>query len=304
MNRPGVARQPAWSTGFGHVVATLSAAGSSKWTRGGSIRRGGRLPAARYKALTDGRGLALRLTHARLRGIVWRLGYGGVALLVAVALRHGFPLSPLTALAGGIAVSRLGRRLLLGAGESRRDQDLLAAAPALARHLATSLDAGATPTESLRAARDSWLALEHRHCADVLDMGWRLTRLGMPAEAALARACAGLCGEGGSTLRRVAAAFALVCRHGGPTLPLLRLAEATEAEGRSVALARGVVAEARTSSIAVPLLSGVTGVAVCVLWPQASTALATVPGVVVVGGCAATAAVGVVVARRLTAVPP
>ncbi|HEY2704677.1 MAG TPA: hypothetical protein VGL20_13410 [Candidatus Dormibacteraeota bacterium] len=253
-----------------------------------------------YDRSRAGRRLAGRLHRAMIDTTParWRLGQvmvaGPLALLTIAVFGAG---AGLVIAAGAV---RTGGRLALRARAGRRANALERGAAVLARCLGAELAAGACAEDALAAAAASLPATD-RPLRAVAGAALVRSTLGEAPGAALGAAAA----ESGGEARGLAAVAALLALHGGAggdPGSFDRLAEALDAAIATRDDARALTAEPRLVAAAVPALAGVLGITLVLTEPAIAAGVTAPLPAGVLGGCAAVALGGTVVARRLAAV--
>jgi Flp pilus assembly protein TadB len=259
--------------------------------------------AAAYDRSRGGRRLGCRLRRAMLDTTParWRAGQAVIALpltlVTMVVLGLGLALGPVIA----VGAVRTGGRLLLRTRRGRRAGSLERAAPLLARCLGAEVAAGAGAEEALAAAAAS-LPKAETVLRPLVGAALTRTALGEAPGPALAAAAAGE-EAGAAGLMTVAALLAVHGRAGGDPGSFDRLAAALEAAAAVRDDARALTAETRRAAVAVPALAGVLGVTLVLTEPAIAAGVASRFAAAVLAGCAAVALAGMVLARRLAAVP-
>jgi hypothetical protein len=227
-------------------------------------------------------------------------------VLVAVPLTTflmaaGVP--PLGALTGAATADRSVASLLLRLRRRAASRALDAAAPLLARALATELAAWGSGVQAITGAS--------ARCADgrapvilsrVLEAAAARVVLGGDSSSSLQRALAaaapGL--PDGSRAARVAAVFALHRHDSAATAAALdRLANALEQEAAVQADVRAAGAEVRMSAVAVPMLAAATLAMLLATDPPALVAALGMPVLPLLGIAAAVVVMAAVAARRV-----
>jgi hypothetical protein len=225
----------------------------------------------------------------------WRLGQVLLALPLAVLTTAEFGTGAGLAVAAGAV--RAAGRLALRIRAGRRADALERGAALLARCLGAELAGGACAEDALAAVAVSLPATEQA-LRDVASAAVVRTTLGEAPGAALAGA-GRLEGEG---LAAVAALLSLHGRAGGNPGSFDRLAAALDAAIATRDDARALTAETRLAAVAVPALAGVLGVSLILTEPASAAGLTAPLPAGVLGGCAAVALAGTMMARRLASV--
>jgi hypothetical protein len=262
-------------------------------------RRLGARAAAAYDRSRSGRRLSGRLHRAMIDTTPtrWRLGQVLLTLPLAVLTTAEFGTGAGLAVAAGAV--RAAGRLALRIRAGRRADALERGAALLARCLGAELAGGACAEDALAAVAVSLPATEQA-LRDVASAAVVRTTLGEAPGAALAAAAAGrLEGEG---LAAVAALLSLQGRAGGNPGSFDRLAAALDAATATRDDARALTAETRLAAVAVPALAGVLGITLILTEPASAAGMTEPLPAGVLGGCAAVALAGTVMARRLASV--
>jgi hypothetical protein len=262
--------------------------------------------AGRYDRSRPGRRLAERLWRAqvRLSPSAWR---GAQVMLAAPVATTAVALgaAPLPALAAAMTVTRSGGALLLRLRRRAALRAADAAAPQLARALATELAAWGSGGQALtsaarRAEADGPLVLRR-----VLQGAAAWVLLGGDATSALQRsldeAVAGLAPC--SPAARVAAVFALHRYDAAAVAAALeRLAAALEADAAARRDVEAVTGEVRMSAVAVPALAGGTLAVLLAGDPPALAAALSLPVLPILGAAVLIVVCASLAARRVVAV--
>jgi hypothetical protein len=264
----------------------------------GPARRLAARGAAAYDRSRSGRRLAGRLHRAMIDTTParWRLGQVLLALPLAVLTTAALGTGAGLAVAAGAV--RTAGRLALRIRAGRRADALERGAALLARCLGAELAAGACAEDALASAAVSLPATEQA-LRDVAGAAVVRTTLGEAPGAALA-AAAGPLGDRG--LAAVAALLSLHGWAGGSPGSFDRLAAALDAAIATRDDARALTAETRLAAVAVPALAGVLGVSLILTEPASAAGLTAPLPAGVLGGCAAVALAGTMMARRLASV--
>jgi hypothetical protein len=261
-----------------------------------------------YDRSAAGRRVQRRLWAAQLTlgPSGWRCAQLLLALpLATVLLGAGLDLLPSMALS--LSSSRTGGAVLLWLLRHRARAALDAAAPTMARALATELAAWASgPTAvTAAAARLAGGEPQARMGRYVLERAAARVLLGAgPAEAlccSLEEAVPGLAPT--SPAAMIATVFALY-RHDatGTADALDRLATAVDEDAAVRGQARAAVGEVRTSAVAVPAIAAVTGAVMLASDPPALAAALTPPLLPLLAAACAVIVIAVVAVRRMLTV--
>jgi hypothetical protein len=261
-------------------------------------RRLGARAAAAHDRSRSGRRLAGRLHRAMIDTTPtrWRLGQVLLALPLAVLTTAALGTGVGLAVAAGAV--RTAGRLALRIRAGRRADGLERGAALLARCLGAELAAGAGAEDALAAVAVSLPATEQA-LREVVSAAVVRTTLGEAPGAALAAAAGHLQGQG---LAAVAALLSLHGWAGGNPGSFDRLAAALDAAIATRDDARALTAETRLAAVAVPALAGVLGITLIVTEPASAAGVTEPLPAAVLGGCAAVALAGTVMARRLASV--
>lgn len=228
------------------------------------------------------------------------------AAQVMIALPTAVMLTVLTGsvLAGvGLAslTVRIGGAALLRQRRDRRQSLLEDLTATLAQSLSTELASGASPEDTLSAARGQ----RHRGKlpgADVLDHALARIRVGDSAAQGLRSAAeAEKSGAGAAWLALLATTLELVVARGAGTSPLTRLATAIQAGRQSRNDVSAALAEARMAAGAVPALTVAMAAMLIFTSPTAGAAALSLPVAPVIALAAGIALAATALTRRMTA---
>ena len=271
----------------------------------GTFASAARWACRRYDASPPGRGLAARLDSASIRTSPAQWRGAQIAAFVAMSVLVDMAIGSV-AWAASIALSsvRIGGRLLLRSRRRHRDDDLCAVAAALARHLATELGSGATPSEALASVAATADARSGPRLSALLAAVELRTAVGQTATIALHHAVDDLPpGPGHDVLAILATDLELVVERGCGTAVLTRLANGIDERRHTIAEVRAVTAEIRMAALAIPSLAILCATGLVAVDPAVGTAAVSPIGAATLGLLGSLAAGATVLARRLTSAP-
>lgn len=286
------------------VALVLGVAGLRRRAAGRSAPLA-RRAAQRYERSRAGRRLGARLWRAQvhLPPAAWRVAQVLLAVPVATVIVAAGA-APVAALATAATVTRSGGSLLLRLRRGAAEVAVDAAAPQLARALATELAAWGSGSQALSGAARR---CSGRGCAAaerVLQAAAARVLLGGDATAAfrrgLADAAPGL--RSSSPASRVAAVFALHRHDSGATAAALeRLAAALEEDAAARRDAQAATGEVRMSAVAVPLIAAGTLAMLLAGDPAALAAALSMPLLPMLGAAAVVVLIASAGVRRFVA---
>ena len=261
--------------------------------------------ASRYDRSRGGERLAVRLWRAQLdiTPSRWRCGQASLAM-PTFTLLLGFGASPLTGAGLAMTAVRFASSAALLALRKRAPRALDAAAPSIARRLATELAASANGNAALLAAARRSGAPDSRVAAWILDRTAARVVLGGGATTSLRDAMDQAVGKlrTHSPAGRVAAIFALHHRHVAACADALqRMARGLEDDASTRREIRATVSEVRMSALAVPLVALATALLLFTSDPAALVAALSPPLLPFLAVAVLVVVAAVLSVRRLTA---
>jgi len=261
--------------------------------------------AQRFDRSRPGRRLGARLWRAQIR--LSPAGWRGAQLMIAVpvaVIAAAAGAAPPAALAVAATVVRSGGSLLLRVRRGEASRALAAAAPQLARALATELAAWGSGSQALSGAVRRSAAGDAAAVERVLQGAAARVVLGGDATAALHRAVDDAAPRlpPSSPASRVAAVFALHGHDSAATaVALERLAASLEADAAARDDARAATGEVRMSAVAVPILAAATLVMLLATDPPALAAALSLPLLPLLGAATVVVVAASASVRRMLA---
>ena len=194
--------------------------------------------------------------------------------------------------------------MLLRSRRRHRDDDLCAVAATLARHLATELGSGATPSEALASLATTADARSGPRLSALLAAVELRTAVGETATIALHHGVDDLPpGPGHDVLAILATDLELVVERGCGTAVLTRLAHGIDERRHTIAEVRAATAEIRMAAVAIPSMAILCAAGLVAVDPAVGAAAVSPIGAVTLGLLGSLAAGATVLARRLTSAP-